>query len=291
MALRKPPTRPGASLFCDVAIEPPNPAAAAAAYRANIDGGSRGNPGPASYGVVIRDPRGEIVAKLKKYIGRMTNNVAEYYGLIAALDYAHSHNIKSLRVEADSELLVKQMRGRYKVKSSELRPLFERARKMSQALDFFRIDHVYREQNQEADALANEALDETSGRPPAPPKAATLGKSSRAMAKPEAPSSSAPARSDAPSAAAQSEAANPAHASPGKQHARSKAVASSSTRHADDARNVVASADRPDGPRPAKPPIKTYRARYRGGVLYLLEDVDFPDGDEVEVLIRPLRKP
>jgi len=137
----------------------------AAAFQANIDGGSRGNPGPASYGVVVRNERGEIVAKLKKYIGRMTNNVAEYYGLIAALDYAQSHGVRALRVESDSELLVRQMRGHYKVKSPDLRPLFERAKKMSQTFESFRIDHVYREQNAEADALANEALDETSGQP------------------------------------------------------------------------------------------------------------------------------
>jgi len=136
-----------------------------AAYRANIDGGSRGNPGPAAYGAVIRDPGGEIVAKLKKYIGRTTNNVAEYYGLIAVLDYAQSHSIRTLRIESDSELLVKQMRGQYKVKSGDLKPLFERAKKMSQGLESFRIDHVYREQNREADVLVNEALDETAGRP------------------------------------------------------------------------------------------------------------------------------
>jgi ribonuclease HI len=139
----------------------------AAAFQANIDGGSRGNPGPASYGVVVRNERGEIVAKLKKYIGRMTNNVAEYYGLIAALDYAQSNGVRTLRIESDSELLVRQMRGHYKVKSPDLRPLFERAKKMSQTFESFRIDHVYREQNTEADALANEALDETSGKPKA----------------------------------------------------------------------------------------------------------------------------
>ena len=139
----------------------------AAAFQANIDGGSRGNPGPASYGVVVRNERGEVVAKLKKYIGRMTNNVAEYYGLIAALDYAQSNGVRALRIESDSELLVQQMRGHYKVKSLDLRPLFERAKKMSQTFESFRIDHVYREQNSEADALANEALDETSGKPKA----------------------------------------------------------------------------------------------------------------------------
>ncbi len=161
--MSKPPSaNRGARLFADAAAESNAPAAA---YRANIDGGSRGNPGPASYGVVIRNPRGEVVAKMKKYIGRMTNNVAEYYGLIAALDYAQSHGIRALRVESDSELLVRQMGGQYKVKSSELRPLFERARKMAQTFSFFKIEHVYREQNAEADALANEALDETSGAP------------------------------------------------------------------------------------------------------------------------------
>jgi ribonuclease HI len=166
---RRPTPPRGKNLFADTASETkPAPAT----YRANIDGASRGNPGPAAYGVLIRDARGEIVAKLKKYIGRMTNNVAEYYGLIAAMDYAQSHGIRALRIESDSELLVKQMRGQYKVKSADLQPLFERARKMSQTFDFFRIEHVYREQNREADTLANEALDETEGAPksPAAPK-------------------------------------------------------------------------------------------------------------------------
>ena len=139
-----------------------------AAYQANVDGGSRGNPGPAAYGVVVRDPRGEIVARLKKYIGKNTNNVAEYFGLIAALDYAQNHGVRALRVESDSELMVKQMRGQYKVKSEELKPLFERAKKMSQTFESFRINHVYREQNKEADALVNQALDETSGSGGAP---------------------------------------------------------------------------------------------------------------------------
>jgi ribonuclease HI len=174
MFKRSPGNRPSGNrdrgLFADASPESNASSAATAAYRANIDGGSRGNPGPASYGAVIRDPRGQVVAKLKKYIGRSTNNVAEYYGLIAALDYAQQHGIRALRVESDSELLVRQMRGQYKVKSPELRPLYERARKMAQTFDSFRIDHVYREQNADADALANEALDETSGRPAAPSK-------------------------------------------------------------------------------------------------------------------------
>src|SRR6202795_950638 len=154
----------GDALFGDSPEEQKN---ATPAQQANIDGAARGNPGPASYGVVIRDGGGELVAKLKKYIGRMSNNVAEYYGLIAALDYAQSHKIRALRIESDSELLVKQMRGQYKVKSADLQPLFERARKMSEGFESFRIDHVYREQNREADALANDALDAAEGVVPA----------------------------------------------------------------------------------------------------------------------------
>ena len=154
----RPPVHRGSGLFG----EPEPERKQIACFHANIDGGSRGNPGPAAYGVVMRDGREEVVARLKKYIGQNTNNVAEYFALIAALDYAQTHGIRALRVESDSELLVKQMRGQYKVKSEELKPLFERAKKMSQTLEMFRIEHVYREQNREADALVNQALDETS---------------------------------------------------------------------------------------------------------------------------------
>ncbi len=220
---RRPSTPHGKGLFGDgIAAAKPT----TAAYRANIDGGSRGNPGPASYGVVIRDPRGETVARLKKYIGRMTNNVAEYYGLIAAMDYAQSHGVRAMRIESDSELLVKQMRGQYKVKSEDLRPLFERAKKMSQGFDSFRIDHVYREQNREADGLANEALDETEGRAPG---SLPAKKTDPRNSKPRPPSSQAEPR--------------------------------------------------------------RIQARFRGGVLYLLEDVDLPDGMVVDVSIHLRPKP
>jgi ribonuclease HI len=128
-------------------------------YVANIDGASRGNPGPASYAVVLRDPEGKIALELAKNIGRETNNVAEYFALLAALDYAASHNIAALRVRSDSELLVRQMQGRYKVKSADLKPLHERATKLSRQLQYFAIEHVRRELNRDADALANVALD------------------------------------------------------------------------------------------------------------------------------------
>jgi ribonuclease HI len=132
----------------------------AGVHIANIDGASRGNPGPASYAIVVRDPSGRVVFELGKNIGRETNNVAEYFALLAALDYATSHGIRALRIRSDSELLVRQMQGRYKVKSSDLKPLHERASKMARQLGYFAIEHVRREMNKDADALANVALDE-----------------------------------------------------------------------------------------------------------------------------------
>src|SRR5579864_1957323 len=130
-------------------------------FVANVDGASRGNPGPASYAVILHGPDGATRFEAGKYIGRATNNVAEYYGLITALDYAAAHGIDRLLVRSDSELLVRQMQGRYKVKSPDLRPLYERARKLANGFAFFAVEHVPREQNSEADTLANLALDRT----------------------------------------------------------------------------------------------------------------------------------
>ena len=137
------------------------------AYTANIDGAARGNPGPASYGVVLRRPDGSPLESLGKYIGRHTNNVAEYYALIAALDYAAANGIKRLRVQSDSQLIVNQMKGTYKVKHPDLRPLHERAKKQAAALETFVIQYVPREQNRAADTLANAVLDDTGGVKPA----------------------------------------------------------------------------------------------------------------------------
>jgi probable phosphoglycerate mutase len=131
---------------------------------ANVDGASRGNPGPASYAVILRGPDGGVRFEVGKYIGRATNNVAEYYGLITVLDYATSQRIDRLLVRSDSELLVRQMQGRYKFKSAALRPLYERARKAANSFSYFAIEHVPREQNREADELANIALDRTDSR-------------------------------------------------------------------------------------------------------------------------------
>ena len=126
---------------------------------AHVDGGARGNPGPAGYGVVIEDQHRKPIAKFSHYLGHRTNNFAEYSGLIAALNYVLEHKHSALRVLSDSELMVRQMNGVYKVRSPELRPLYEQARMLARRLNWFRIEHIRREQNAEADRLANEAMD------------------------------------------------------------------------------------------------------------------------------------
>ena len=131
---------------------------------ANIDGGARGNPGPAGYGVLIRDQSGKKVEGLSEYLGHQTNNFAEYSGLIAALDYVLQHGPRALKVISDSELMVKQIRGQYKVKNLALQELHARAQSLIRKLDWFSIQHAFREQNQEADRLANQAMDKGMGR-------------------------------------------------------------------------------------------------------------------------------
>lgn len=129
-----------------------------------IDGGARGNPGPAGYGVHIEAPGGEVLAELHGGLGIATNNVAEYNGLLAALQWAVDQGFAEVHVRADSELLVKQMRGEYKVKNEGLKPLVARARLLVGRLDDVRFEHVRREQNKQADALSNLGMDEAEGR-------------------------------------------------------------------------------------------------------------------------------
>jgi len=131
---------------------------------AHSDGGARGNPGPSGYGVVIKDQAGKKVAALSEYLGHQTNNFAEYQGLIAALEYALLHGPKALKLISDSELLVRQIKGIYKVKSPTLQDLHGRAKELIAQLDWFSIGHALREHNQEADRLANEAMDKGMGR-------------------------------------------------------------------------------------------------------------------------------
>lgn len=136
------------------------PVQAQTAVIANIDGGARGNPGPAAYGVVIRNSKGEVLAELSEYLGLQTNNFAEYSGLLAALEFAVREKYFSLKVYSDSELLVRQMHGQYKVKNPTLQELFARAQSLVRKLQSFSIEHVLRERNKEADRLVNKTLDE-----------------------------------------------------------------------------------------------------------------------------------
>ena len=140
------------------------------------DGGARGNPGPSGYGVVIQDEAGRKVSSLSEYLGHQTNNFAEYQGLIAALEYAVTNGHKALKVISDSELLVRQIKGIYKVKNAALQDLHGRAKELIAQLDWFSIGHVLRGHNEEADRLANAAMDKGMGRvsrtPASPPASA-----------------------------------------------------------------------------------------------------------------------
>jgi probable phosphoglycerate mutase len=127
---------------------------------AYIDGGARGNPGPAGYGVHIQRADGTLIDELHGALGIATNNVAEYNGLLAALRWAIEHGCRRLHVRADSELLVKQMRGEYKVKHPGLQPLAARARLLAMELGRVTFEHVRREQNKDADRLSNLGMDE-----------------------------------------------------------------------------------------------------------------------------------
>ena len=131
---------------------------AGATASANIDGGSRGNPGPAGYGVRIE--RDDEVIELKEALALATNNVAEYSGLLAALRWAAANGIATLHIRSDSELLVKQMKGQYRVKNPGLQPLYEEAVALTRRIGRVTFEHVRREFNKDADRLANEAMDE-----------------------------------------------------------------------------------------------------------------------------------
>ena len=160
-----PPSRSPASLFpqADPKIE------GAGWINAHCDGGARGNPGPAGYGALIVDEQGAVLAELSEFLGFRTNNFAEYSGLLGCLQWALDHGHKKLRVVSDSELMVKQIQGKYKVNSPDLKPLWEEARRRIAQLDGFQITHALRHKNKDADRLANEAMDRGMKRTPSAP--------------------------------------------------------------------------------------------------------------------------
>ncbi|MBB5317291.1 ribonuclease HI family protein [Tunturibacter empetritectus] len=163
------PPRPTAapSLFSEAPT--PNPPAAKKTdwINAHCDGGARGNPGPSGYGALIQDDQGNVLAELSEFLGLRTNNYAEYSGLLGCLQYALDHHHPRLRVVSDSELMVKQIQGKYKVNSPDLKPLWHEARSRIAKLEAFEITHALRHKNKDADRLANEAMDRGMHRGPA----------------------------------------------------------------------------------------------------------------------------
>ena len=126
----------------------------------NTDGGARGNPGPAGIGVVLRTEDGEIVAEVGRGIGLATNNVAEYEALIAGLELAHEHGITAIEIQVDSELVMNQMSGNWKIRNERLRALAVKARSLMERFESAEIKHVRRAHNTRADRLANAGMDE-----------------------------------------------------------------------------------------------------------------------------------
>ena len=130
---------------------------------AYFDGGARGNPGPAGYGVYIVDALGNVLSEQHGSLGTATNNIAEYRGLIAALQWAVEHNASPFVVKGDSQLIIEQMRGNYKVKNEGLKPLYLQARMLVMQIGDVRFEHVPREQNKDADRLSNLGMDGNTG--------------------------------------------------------------------------------------------------------------------------------
>jgi ribonuclease HI len=154
---------------------------------AHCDGGARGNPGPSGFGALIQDANGNVIAELSEFLGIRTNNYAEYSGLLASLQYALDHHHPRLRVVSDSELMVKQIQGKYKVNSPDLRPLWQEARNRIAKLEGFEISHALRHKNKDADRLANEAMDRGMKRSAAPARPAPAPRATPYPNKSEAP--------------------------------------------------------------------------------------------------------
>ncbi len=155
-------TNTSASLFPDSVSETPNPTSGW--VTAHCDGGARGNPGPAGFGAVVADEKGAVLAELSEFLGHQTNNYAEYAGLLAVLEWALDHGRGRLRVVSDSLLMVQQIKGKFKVSSPGLKPLWAEARRRIGLLEAFEISHALRHKNKDADRLANAAMDRGMGK-------------------------------------------------------------------------------------------------------------------------------
>jgi len=194
------PPRPSApGLFGPESPAQAGPSRSTGWINAHCDGGARGNPGPSGYGALIQDDKGAVLAELSEFLGIRTNNYAEYSGLLGCLQYSLDHHHPRLRVVSDSELMVKQIQGKYKVNSPDLKPLWQEARSRIAKLEAFEISHALRHKNKDADRLANEAMDRGMKRPgpssqvtPAPQKATPYPSKSEAPPNPYAESTAKP---------------------------------------------------------------------------------------------------
>ena len=225
---------------------------------AHCDGGSRGNPGPSGYGAVVTDAQGRKLAELSEYLGIRTNNYAEYSGLLAVLAWALANGHGRLKVVSDSELMVKQIQGRYKVNSPDLKPLWAEARARIARLDKFEITHALRHKNKDADALANQAMDRGTGRGPARGPAA------------DTPVQSLPLRPSQPPAA------KPTPSS----FAEGGGPASSSSAAPPSAAKALSSRGEAQGSASAT----MHRGFTRNGVVHLLGTAKLPDGIFVKII-------
>jgi probable phosphoglycerate mutase len=227
---------------------------------AHCDGGARGNPGPAGYGAVLQTEAGEPLAELSEFLGIRTNNVAEYSGLLGVLAWTIEHGYRRLRVISDSELMVKQIQGRYKVNSPDLKPLWTEARSRIAKLDEFQIAHALRHKNKDADRLANAAMDRGTGKPPAPERT-----TSNLSSRPKASQSSSNLSS------------RPEASRTGAPDARSMRGGAES-----EAATERPAVRTPAAANPANPVM--LRGFTRGGVVHLLGGASLPDGVFVKIL-------
>ena len=227
---------------------------------AHCDGGSRGNPGPSGYGAVITDPHGRKLAELSDFLGIRTNNYAEYSGLLAVLAWALANGHPRLKVVSDSELMVKQIQGKYKVNSPDLKPLWAEARARIAKLEKFEISHALRHKNKDADALANQAMDRGMKRGPAA----------------DAPVQSLPLRSPQPPAAKPLS----SFAAGGGPASRS----SPATPPANPPATLLSSRSEAEGSASPTTTATMHRGFTRDGVVHLLGTTKLPDGIFVKII-------
>jgi ribonuclease HI len=228
---------------------------------AHCDGGARGNPGPAGYGAVIQDDHGTILAELSEFLGMRTNNFAEYSGLLGCLQYALDHHHPRLRVVSDSELMVKQIQGKYKVNSPDLRPLWQEAKNRIAKLEAFEISHALRHKNKDADRLANQAMDRG------------MRRNQSSEARPQAPTS-------AKNLSSFGEPGSPASGSGSL--GRGAGEPASRTEAPSKARPYPTKSETP--PNPYAKPDTMLRGFTKDGVVHILGNATLPDGVFVKII-------